>query len=196
MTLIYHSKTFSRRTTCNSLEGSIPKELTALEEGVVKSQKMDFSCLLLKEGFTKKLLKLKGPSLDAPLPWAWKQHVHKGIRQYLCTLSRVRLLVNPWTVARQAPLSMGLPRQEYWSGLPCPPPGDLPIPEIKPGSSASPAFGRQILYQWVTWEAPLHKGICSVNFSKLRFFNSNQLREFCFYSSFPVSHVPSWETMK
>ena len=71
MTLIYHSKTFSRRTTCNSLEGSIPKELTALEDGVVKSQKMDFSCLLLKEGFTKKLLKLKGPSLDAPLPWAW-----------------------------------------------------------------------------------------------------------------------------
>ena len=38
----------------------------------------------------------------------------------------------PWTVAHQAPLSMGLSRPDYWSGLPCPPPGDLPIPGIKP----------------------------------------------------------------
>ena len=42
---------------------------------------------------------------------------------------------DPATVARQAPLSMGFPRQEYWSGLPRPPPGDLPDPGIKPGSS-------------------------------------------------------------
>ena len=79
MTLIYHSKTFIRRTTCNSLEDSVLNELTAIEEGVVNSQNMDFNCLLLKEGFTKKLLKLKGPSLGAPLPWIWKQHVHRGI---------------------------------------------------------------------------------------------------------------------
>ena len=38
----------------------------------------------------------------------------------------------PWTVARQAPLSLGFPRQEYWSGLPFPPPGDLPDPGIEP----------------------------------------------------------------
>ena len=38
----------------------------------------------------------------------------------------------PWTVALQAPLSMGFSRQEYWSGLPCPPPGDLPNPGIQP----------------------------------------------------------------
>ena len=48
-------------------------------------------------------------------------------------------LVTPWTVAHQAPLSMGLPRQEYWSGLPFPPPGDLPNPGIKPRSRAAPA---------------------------------------------------------
>ena len=42
--------------------------------------------------------------------------------------------VTPWTVAHQAPLSMGFSRQEYWCGLPCPPPGDLPKPEIKPRS--------------------------------------------------------------
>ena len=41
-------------------------------------------------------------------------------------LSRVQLFATPWTVAHQAPLSMGVSRQEYWSGLPCPPPGDLP----------------------------------------------------------------------
>ena len=41
-----------------------------------------------------------------------------------------------WTVAHQAPLSMGFSRQEYWSGLPCLPPGDLPDPGIKPGSPA------------------------------------------------------------
>ena len=43
---------------------------------------------------------------------------------------------DPATVARQAPPSMGFPRQECWSGLPCPPPGDLPDPGIKPESSA------------------------------------------------------------
>ena len=40
--------------------------------------------------------------------------------------------MTPWTVAHQAPLSMGFSRQEYWSGLPCPPPGDLPNPGIEP----------------------------------------------------------------
>ena len=45
-------------------------------------------------------------------------------------------LATPWTVARQAPLSMGFPRQEYWSGLPFPSPGDLPDPAIEPGSPA------------------------------------------------------------
>ena len=44
------------------------------------------------------------------------------------------ILVTPWTVAHQAPLSMGFSRQEHWSGLPCPPPGDLPNPGIEPVS--------------------------------------------------------------
>ena len=58
----------------------------------------------------------------------------------LSPFSRVRLLGTPWTVALQAPLSMGFCRQEYWSGLPCPPLGDLPHPEIKPTSLMPPAF--------------------------------------------------------
>ena len=54
--------------------------------------------------------------------------------------SRVQLFVTPWTVARQAPLSMEFSRQEYWSGLPCPPPGDLPNPGTEPVSLMSPAL--------------------------------------------------------
>ena len=50
--------------------------------------------------------------------------------------SRVRLFATPRTVAYQAPPSMGFSRQEYWSGLPFPSPGDLSDPEIEPGSPA------------------------------------------------------------
>ena len=52
------------------------------------------------------------------------------------TLSRVRLFATPQTVGHQAPLFMGLSRQEYWSGLAFPSPGDLPNPGIEPGSLA------------------------------------------------------------
>ena len=52
------------------------------------------------------------------------------------SLSRVRLFATPWTVAHQAPPSMGFSRQEYWSGLPFPAPGDRPNPGIEPGSPA------------------------------------------------------------
>ena len=52
------------------------------------------------------------------------------------SLSCVRLFATPWTVACQTPLSMGFSKQEYWSGLPCPSPGDLPDPGIEPGSAA------------------------------------------------------------
>ena len=49
-------------------------------------------------------------------------------------------LCDHMTVARQAPLSMGFCRQEYWSGLPCPPPGDLPNPGVQPMPPAAPAL--------------------------------------------------------
>ena len=56
--------------------------------------------------------------------WKWK------------SLSHVWLFVTSWTVARQAPRSIGFSRQEYWSGLPFPPPGDLPNPGMEPRSPA------------------------------------------------------------
>ena len=51
-------------------------------------------------------------------------------------LSHIQPFLTLWTIAHQDPLSMGFSRQEYWSGLPCPSPGDLPNPGIEPGSSA------------------------------------------------------------
>ena len=59
---------------------------------------------------------------------------------YMCVLSRVQLFVTSWTVAHQAPMSMGFCRQEYWSRLPFPSPEDLPDPGIEPMSPASPAL--------------------------------------------------------
>ena len=58
----------------------------------------------------------------------------------LSRFSRVWLFEAPWTVPCQGPLSMGFPEQEYWSGLPCPPLGDLPKPGMEPGSFPAPAL--------------------------------------------------------
>ena len=52
----------------------------------------------------------------------------------------IQLFETPWTVGQQVPLSTGFFRQEYWNGLPFPPPGDLPDPGIKPSSLVSPAL--------------------------------------------------------
>ena len=78
------------------------------------------------------------------------------MQEYVCMgsrFSRVQLLVTAWTVARQVPLSVGFSRQEYCSGLPCPPPGDLPDPGIKPKSLMSPALAGGFFSTSITWEA-------------------------------------------
>ena len=77
-------------------------------------------------------------------------------QQILSVLSHVCLFATPWTTAHQAPLSMGFPTQEYWSGLPFPFPGDFPDPGIKTRVSGVSCNGRQILFHWTTWEAPYH----------------------------------------
>ena len=58
----------------------------------------------------------------------------------LSCFSHVRLCATLWTGAHQAPLFMGFSRQEFWSSLPCPPPGDLPYPEIESASLIPPAL--------------------------------------------------------
>ena len=73
------------------------------------------------------------------------------------------ILCSPWTVAHQAPLSMGFSRQEHWSGVPCPPPGDFPDPGIKHASLVSLALAGMLFTTTATWKAP---------FSPIRFIIS------------------------
>ena len=68
------------------------------------------------------------------------------------SLSRVRFFSTLSTVALQTPLSMGFPRQEYWTGLPLPSPGDLPNPGIKPGSPVSLVLAGVFFTTSTTWE--------------------------------------------
>ena len=70
----------------------------------------------------------------------------------LCRLSHVWRFVTLWTVAHQAPLSMGFSRQEYCHGFSCPPPGYLPDPVIEPATLASPALAGRFFTTSATWE--------------------------------------------
>ena len=76
----------------------------------------------------------------------------------LSRLSCIRLFAIHSTAAGQAPLSMGFSRQEYWSELPCPPPGDLPDPGIKPASLKSPALAVRFFTTSATWGALCSSG--------------------------------------
>ena len=79
-----------------------------------------------------------------------------SMQVWVCVLSRfsrVRHFVTPRTEYRQAPLSMGFSRQEYWSGLPFPSPGDLSDPEIKPESLMTSELAGRFFITSTTWEA-------------------------------------------
>ena len=82
---------------------------------------------------------------------------HKQINKcgpyILSRFSQVWVFVNLWIVAHQAALSMGFSRQEYWSGLPWPPPEDLPNPGIEPKSLTSPALAGRFFTTSTTWGA-------------------------------------------
>ena len=70
----------------------------------------------------------------------------------LSRFSRVQLFATPRTVAHQVPLSMGFSRQESRSGLPFPPPGDLPDPRDRTQVSCVSCMSRRVLFHWATWE--------------------------------------------
>ena len=80
------------------------------------------------------------PAVSQDLPLAWDRHRSRW------------LFVTLWTIPNQAPLSMGFSRQEYWSGLPCPPPGNLPDPRIKPESLMPPALAGRFFTTSATWK--------------------------------------------
>jgi len=90
-------------------------------------------------------------------------HVFKTVVYFYCCMrgcvpscfSRVQLFVTPWTAACQAPLSIGFSRQEYCSGLPFPPPENLPDPGIELMSLMSPTLVGGFFTTSATWEVPL-----------------------------------------
>ena len=86
---------------------------------------------------------------EPPFCWALPPSSHM-----LCCFSHVQLYVILWTVACQSPLSMGFSRQEYWSGLQCPPPGDLPDAGIEPLFLMSPYWEGGFFTTSTTWESP------------------------------------------
>ena len=97
--------------------------------------------------------------------WKWKVKVK--------SLSRVRLFVTPWTVAYQAPPSVGFSRQECWSGLPFPSPRDLPNPGIEPGSPALQADTLpseppgEPLHLWASFQKPITTPVSGKNIRQI-----------------------------
>ena len=70
----------------------------------------------------------------------------------LSHFSHVQPFMTPWTIAYQAPVSMGFSRQEYWSGFPCLPPGDLPDLGVEPTSLTTTALAGRVFTTSTTWE--------------------------------------------
>ena len=92
-------------------------------------------------------------------------HNVSSLQCVISHFSHVWLFVSLRTVACQAPLFTGFSRQEYWSGLPCPLPGDLPDPGIKPSSLMPPALAGKFFTPGTTWEACL---LCRATHFELR----------------------------
>ena len=89
--------------------------------------------------------------LSINTPQLWTLSVSSCAFAWSC-FSRVRLFWSLWTTTHQAPLSMGLSRQKYWSTLPFPSPGDLPNPGITPASLKSPALAGGFFTTSATWD--------------------------------------------
>ena len=100
----------------------------------------------------------------------------------------------PWTVASQAPLSMGLSGQEYWSGLPCLPPGDLPDPEIKTRSSTMQADSLPTEPR----KNPQNIGVSSLSLCQGIFLTQelNQDLLHCRQILYKLSHQRSWRILE
>ena len=124
--------------------------------------------------------------------------VHK-LKLYgdLCMLSHfchVQLFETLWTVFCQAPLPMGFSRQEYWSGLPCPPPGDLPDPWIKTASLMSPALQaslKQLCIEQFYWHH-FSNSICSLGVATSHFGDSHSISNLYSIIIFVVVVLDQW----
>ena len=115
---------------------------------------------------------IDGSPPGSPIPGILQARILEWV-----SFSHVRLFAPLWTIVHQVSLSMGFSRQEYWSGLPCPPPGYRPHPRIEPVSPAAPALQVDSL-PLSYWEAhcayyihtKTHSGFCSCNWESGTFF--------------------------
>ena len=114
----------------------------------------------------------------------------------LSRFSRVRLFATAWSVARQALLSMGFIRQEYWSGLPCPPPGDLPNPGVEPESPVSPALAGGLFTTEPPGKPPFVCGevrsVCLFSAFSTRSSIREEGQPFLFLASAPTARTSAW----
>ena len=106
---------------------------------------------------------LEGQWLRLHLPgqWVWVRSLVGELRAHMCVLSHVQLFATPLTVALQAPLSTESSGQEYWSGLPFPPPGNLPDPGSEPKTLASPALAGRLFTKCTHQGGPRSHTLCS-----------------------------------
>ena len=91
---------------------------------------------------------------ECSVPSCWGRPGSPMQGQLVCVqsrFSRVWFFATPWTAAYQGPLSLGFSRQEYWNGLPCPLPGDLPDPGIKPTVFFISCIGRWVLFKTIKY---------------------------------------------
>ena len=135
------------------------KLLSAEAANQLEAQVNLSSCFLPSKTYWVSTL-MPGLSPFIPTPWNASPAEVSGW-QCMCGYvlghcSRVRLFVTLWTTAHQAPPSMGSSRQEYWSGLPCPPPGDLPDPGIEPLSLTSLLWQAGSFTTVTSWEGSVY----------------------------------------
>ena len=130
--------------TAKTSNQSILKEISpgCSLEGLLLKLKLQYVGHLMRrtDSFEKTLVlgKIEGRRRRGRQRMRWLDGITDSMDMCVCvkSLSRVQLFATPWTVARQAPLSMGFSRQEDWSGMLFPSPGDLPDPGIEPRSPA------------------------------------------------------------
>ena len=101
--------------------------------------------------------------LNREIMWEWNMYLytHTCVCVFMFShFSCVQLFVTLWTVAFQAPLSMWFSRQEYWCGLPCLPPGDLPDLGMEPMPACISCISGRFFTHWTTWEAHMLVCVC------------------------------------
>ena len=125
-------------TVCNSVDSSLPGSSV---HGILQARILEWVAISFSISFSPSPGDLPDPGIEPRSPALQADALSSELpgkpkTRLDYSLSHVRLFVTQWTVAHQAPPSMGFSRQEYWSGLPFPSPGDLPDPGIEPRSPA------------------------------------------------------------